>query len=82
MLIRRSRLVWPVIVFTLLLSMSHSALIYGFFLPPVPDSLSSAAHAGRIAGRVAGLMVPPLLYLALMCYLSLPRTRDELRPHV
>ena len=77
LLLRRSSLALPLAIGTLAFSVIHSLHIYASGLPPIPEHLTEAGRAGKMFGRALGLTLPPILYLLLLAYLSLPRTRAE-----
>jgi hypothetical protein len=76
-LLMRSRVVVPALVVTLMASTVDSLLVYGFLMGPIPEGLSSAGYAGRIVGHLVALVLPPIMYLALLFYLTRPKTREE-----
>jgi uncharacterized membrane protein len=77
LILKRSKQAIAWLLCTLVLSIIHSTLVYQFFLAPIPANLSDAGRAGRVAGEVTGLVIAPVLYIGLLCYLLLPRTRAE-----
>ena len=83
LVLRRSR--WALFFTFLLLvaSTADSVLTLGWLLPPVPPNLTAAGRMGRAVGRGSGAVVPFILYLLLIVYLLLPRTRAEFKsqPH-
>jgi hypothetical protein len=78
LVLMRSKLALPVLILTLLLSVADSVLMYSFFMGPIPDGMSAGSKAGRVFGRFVGLVLPPVLYVGLIVYLCLPKTRAEL----
>jgi len=76
-LVQRSRAAWFAILGVLVLSTIHSLAISLWFMPSVSPQLSTAGQAGRVFGRVIGLVLPLLFYIGVMIYLCTSNARKE-----